>query len=80
MNRWECSSLNQRGLGIQVPFYLKRKGLTETSGVLPVVCFTLNSITFSALVSRTVTESIPLQVTSRVVLSFDSMSIVSPNL
>jgi GcrA cell cycle regulator len=70
----------KRGSGFLVPFYLKRKGLTETSGVLSVVCFTLNSISFSALVSKTVTDSIPLQVTSRVALSFDFMSIVSPNL
>src|SRR5258705_509633 len=41
---------------INVPLYLKRKGLTETSGLLSVVCFTLNSISFSALVSKTVTE------------------------
>jgi len=68
------------GCGFQL--YLKRKGLTEMSGVLSVeaVCFTLNSISFSALVSKAVTESTPLQVTSRVALSLDFTSIVSPNL
>jgi hypothetical protein len=78
----EIDSLNRRvrDSRISVPFYLKRKGLTETSGLPSVVCFTLNSISFSALVSKTVTDSTPLQVTSRVALSFDFMSIVPPKL
>jgi hypothetical protein len=82
-HRWVCFLLldpRVRGSRTIAPLYLNRKGLTETSGVLSVACFTLNSISFSALVSKTVTDSIPLQVTSRVALSFDFMSIVSPNL
>jgi hypothetical protein len=44
-----CST---EGSGFQVPFYLKRKGPTETSGALSVICFTLNSISYSALVYK----------------------------
>jgi hypothetical protein len=56
----------------------KRNGLTETDIAPSVVCSTLNSISFCAVVSTTVTDNNPLQVTARVALFLDLKPIVSP--
>ncbi len=57
-----------------------KKGLTETMVFPSGVCFTLNSTSFSAVTSATVTYNSPMQVTSRAARFLEFMSIVSSNL
>jgi hypothetical protein len=57
-----------------------RKGLTETSGFPFVASSTLNSTSFCAVVSPTVTYNSAMQVTACVALFRDLTSIVSSNL
>ncbi len=57
-----------------------KNGLTETDIVPSVVRSTLKSICFCAVVSPTVTDNNPLQVTARVAQFLEFVSIVSSNL
>ena len=57
-----------------------KKGLTETMIFPSAVCFTLNSISFCAVASATVTYNSPMQVTSCAARFLEFMSIVSSNL
>jgi hypothetical protein len=57
-----------------------KKGLTETMIFPSAVCFTLNSISFCAVASATVTYNSPMQATSCAARFLEFMSIVSSNL
>src|SRR3984957_8323061 len=57
-----------------------KKGFTETMIFPSGVCFTLNSTSFCAVVSATVTYNSPMQVTSCAARFLEFMSIVSSNL
>src|SRR6267378_6993361 len=57
-----------------------KKGLTETIIFPSAVCFTLNSSSFCAVASATVTYNSPMQVTSCAARFLEFMSTVSSNL
>jgi hypothetical protein len=57
-----------------------KKGLTETLIFPSGACFTLNSTSFSAVVSATVTSNSPMQVTACAARFLEFVSIVSSNL
>src|SRR5712691_3070653 len=57
-----------------------KKGLTETMIFPSAVCFTLNSSSFCAVASATVTYNSPMQVTSCAARFREFMSTVSSNL
>src|SRR4051812_15199688 len=64
---------------LKIANFQNKKGLTETMIFSSAVRFTLNSTSFCAVTSATVTYNNPLQVTSCAARFLEFMSVVSSN-